>query len=100
MGKLIAILLAIAVAGTALIGAGVWYWWSHYSAEFIESGKSAISEGEASGRSLDEGGCMTRAIERHKADWNRNVASAVRNNLWLSGCLQTSRIQDHFCDGV
>ena len=100
MGKLFAILAAIAVAGALLVGGGAWYWWSHHSAEFLESGKAAMMEGKASGRALDEGGCMTRAIERHKADWNRSMASAVRNNVWLSGCLNASRVQEKFCDEV
>ena len=100
MGKLFAILLAVAVSGALLIGGGAWYWWSRYGTEFVDSGKTAILEGEASGRMLDENGCMVRAIERHKADWNRTMASAIRNNLWLGGCLNTSRAQEKFCDNV
>ena len=71
MGKLIAILAVIAVAGVLLIGGGAWYWWSNYGTEFLDSGKTAMLDGQASGRTLDEAGCMLRAIERHKADWNR-----------------------------
>ena len=100
MGKLFAILAAIALAGALLIGGGAWFWWTHYGTEFLDSGKAALLEGEARGRVLDEGGCMTRGIERHKADWNRSMASAVRNNIWLSGCLNTSRVQEKFCDEV
>ena len=100
MGKLFAMLLAVAVGGALLVGGGAWYWWSHYGTEFLDAGKTAMLEGEASGRTLDESGCMVRAIERHKADWNRTMASAVRNNLWLSGCLNTSRVQEKFCDNV
>lgn len=100
MVKLLSILAAIALAGALLIGGGGWYWWTHYGTEFLESGKTAIMEGEASGRSLDESGCMAQAIERHKADWNRTMISAIRNNVWLSGCLDTSRVQEKFCEGV
>ncbi len=100
MAKLLAILAAIAVAGTLLIGGGAWYWWTNHGTEFLDSGKAAMMEGEASGRSLDESGCMTQAIERHKADWNRTMASAIRNNVWLAGCLDASRAQDKFCDDV
>ena len=100
MVRLIAILAVIAVAGILLIGGGAWYWWTYHGAEFLDSGKTAMLEGEAAGRVLDEGGCMTRAIERHKADWNRSMVSAVRNNLWLSGCLNASRLQEKFCDEI
>lgn len=100
MGKLFAILAAIALAGVLLIGGMSWYWWTRYGSEILDSGKAAMVEGEASGRDLDEGGCMTRAIEKHKSDWNRTMASAVRNNVWLSGCLDSSRVQEKFCDDV
>ena len=100
MAKLFVILAAIALAGALLIGGGAWFWWTRYGTEFLDSGKTAMLEGEVSGRALDEGGCMTQAIERHKADWNRGMASAVRNNIWLSGCLSTSRAQEKFCDDV
>ena len=100
MVKLLVILAAIAVGGSLLIGGGAWYWWTYHGTEFLESGKVAIMEGEASGRALDEGGCMAQAIERHKADWNRTMPSAIRNNLWLTGCLDTSRVQDKFCEDL
>ena len=100
MVKLLAILAAIAVVGALVIGGGGWYWWTYHGKEFLDSGAAAMVEGEASGRSLDEGGCMAQAIERHKADWNRTMASAIRNNVWLAGCLGTSRVQEKFCEGV
>ena len=100
MVKLLAILAAIAVVGALVIGGGGWYWWNYHGKEFLDSGAAAMVEGEASGRSLDEGGCMAQAIERHKADWNRTMASAIRNNVWLAGCLDTSRVQEKFCEGV
>ncbi len=100
MWKLFGILALVALGGAALIGGGGWYWWTHYGTEFLDSGATAMTEGQASGRALDEGGCMTQALERHKADWNRTLASAVRNNIWLSACLDASRAQERFCDDV
>ena len=100
MGKLFAILVAIALGGVLLIGAVGWYWWHNHSTDLLEAGKTAIGEGEAAGRQLDEGACIVLAIDRHKADWNLTMASAVRINLWLGGCLETSRVQERFCDGV
>jgi len=100
MVKLLAILTAIALGGSLLIGGGGWYWWTYHGKEFLDSGATAMVEGEASGRKLDESGCMAQAIERHKADWNRTLASAIRNNVWLAGCLDASQVQDKFCDSV
>ena len=100
MVKLLAILAAIAVVGALVIGGGGWYWWTYHGKEFLDSGAAAMMEGEASGRALDEGGCMTQAIDRHKADLNRTMATAIRNNVWLAGCLNSSRVQEKFCDDV
>ena len=96
LGKLFLILGAIAIAGVLLIGGGAWYWWDQHSTEFLEAGKATIAEGEKSGDKLDESGCVVVALERHKADWTRTLASVIRNGLWLTGCLDTSRQQKPF----
>jgi hypothetical protein len=98
IGKLFLILGLIAVGGVVLIGGGVWYWWKHHSAEFLEAGKATLADGRKSGESLEESGCVIHAVERHKADGS--MGSVIRNSVWLSGCLDTSKPQQGFCDGV
>ena len=100
LGKLFLILGAIAIGGVLLIGGGAWYWWGQHATEFLEAGKATIAEGEKSGDKLDENGCVVLALERHKSDWNRTIASVIRNGLWLTGCLDTSMPQKTFCEGV
>jgi hypothetical protein len=98
--KLLLILLAIAAAGILAIGAGAWYWWSHHSKDFLESGKAVMLEGQAAGRKLDEAACVAFAVDRHRKDGAGSMGASVRNNLWLTGCLEASRPQPKFCEGV
>src|SRR5262245_8776987 len=98
LGRLFLILGLIALAGLLAIGGGAWYWWTHHSQEFLESGKATIEDGRKSGGKLLEGGCVALAVDRHKA--GPGMASTIRNSVWLSGCLDTSSPQADFCDGV
>jgi hypothetical protein len=98
VGKLFLILGLTAIGGVLAIGGGAWYWWRHHSAEFLEAGRAAIEDGRKSGASLEEGGCVIHAVERHKGE--RSMTSAIRNSVWLNGCLDTSKPQQGFCDGV
>ncbi len=98
--KVLLIIAAIAVAGLLLLVGGAWYWWDRNGTELLDAGKTAIEDGQKSGANLTETSCMSAAIERHKADTNRSFGSALRNNLWLSGCLNASKPQDQFCVGV
>ena len=98
LGKLLLILGLVAVGGLALIGGGAWYWWKHYGTEMLEAGAATLEDGRKSGEQLQEAACVSLAVDRHKS--GPGLASTVRNSLWLSGCLDTSRPQADFCDGV
>ncbi len=97
----ILLIIVAAVLGMALlIGGGIWYWWSQNASEFLDAGATAMNEGQVMGRGTDESGCMTAAVERHKADGSQRMGAAVRNNLWLTACLEASKAKDKFCEGV
>jgi len=98
--RLVLVLLAIAAGGVALMTAGAWYWWTNHSQEFLDSGKAVMLEGRAAGRRLDEPACLAIAVDRHRREGGGSMTAAVRNNLWLAGCLETSRPQRQFCEGV
>jgi hypothetical protein len=100
MVKLLGMLALVALVGAALIGGGAWYWWSRYGGEYIDAGKQAIEEGRESGRKLDESGCLKAAIERHKAEASYSMSAAIRNDLWLTACLDASQAQLKFCEGI
>ena len=95
------LIIVAAVLGVALlIVGGAWYWWSKNSSEFLDAGGVAITEGQNIGRSLDEGGCMAAALERHKAGGSQRISAAVRNSLWLTACFESSKVKEKFCDGI
>lgn len=98
--KLVLVLCAIAVAGVLLMVAGGWYWWTQHSRDFFESSRTVMDEGRTAGRRLDEPACLALAIDRHRRQGSNSMTAAVRNNLWLAGCLETSRPQPRFCEGV
>jgi hypothetical protein len=100
VAKLFLILLGIAVAGLLLIGAGARYWWDRHSAELIEAGKAAVADGQRTGSRIEEAACVVLAVESHKSNRQWGITSAVQNGLWLTGCLDASRPQQKFCEGV
>ena len=58
------------------------------------------AEGREFGKAIDQRGCMTEALKRSK---NINLLSMdenVDNELFLEGCLVTSRPVPGFCEGV
>jgi hypothetical protein len=100
LSKVFLTLAAIAVVGVLLVGGGAWFWWNHNGADMLEAGKVAIQEGQRSGTELTESSCVSTSMDRHKAGANSSFSSALRNNLWLTGCLNASKPQEQFCAGV
>ena len=98
--NLVLTLISIAVVGVIVIGGIAWFWWQQNSAEFISNAKVVAAEGYKYGGNLNEGECVVRALEKHKADWNRSIMSGVRNGLWLTGCLSASKLEEKFCVDV
>jgi hypothetical protein len=99
-GKLFLILGVIAISGLLLIGGAAWYWWDQHSAELFEAARASVEDGQKRGSKLEEGDCIVHALERHKADWNRTMVSVIKNGLWLTGCLDVSKLQPRFCEEV
>ena len=85
-----------------LFGAGVsvltWRFVSSNKDAWLNRGTEALAEGERAGRDLDERACVETAIARLKDDASFGTGLGAR--LWLSGCLNTSRHTDGFCDKV
>jgi hypothetical protein len=98
--KVLLIIIAAVLGVALLIAGGAWYWWSRNSSEVLDAGATAMTEGQNSGRRLDEGGCMAAAFERHKTDGSQRITAAVRNSLWLTSCLEASKTNDKFCEAV
>lgn len=55
-------------------------------------------EGIASGRNLSESECLEGVMSRYGENPGR--VEAIRQRLWLSGCLETSETEAQFCRAV
>ncbi|MEQ1519426.1 MAG: hypothetical protein ABL931_23370, partial [Usitatibacteraceae bacterium] len=100
LAKLFIALALIAIAGLILIGGSAWYWWDRNSEQFLDASKTAIADGQKSGAELDEQGCMNNALTHHRDGARDSFVAALRNNLWLTGCLNASRPVSQFCADV
>lgn len=88
-------LILLAVFAIAGLGA---YWWSQNGQRLVEGVQQARNEGLTFGRSTDNAGCLNEALSRHRA--HHGFSDAISNNLFLNGCLETSRPTAGFCEGV
>lgn len=79
---------------------GAWWWRGRNAEQLKESAKASYLEGQRAGAALNESGCLTRAIARHKDAENQTFVESIRTNLNLRGCLDASKADPKFCDGV
>ena len=95
--------LSLVIAGVAIVlamVAGAWWWWNENAAKIAEAGLAASDEGRKAGASLGESGCLDKAVERHRVDDNRTILGTVRTTLFLRACLDASKAEAVFCEGV
>ena len=88
------VLLLVLVVG---IVAGV-YWASQQAGPLLARSKEAMEEGRRFGASTDNGGCLAETLASYKKE--PGFSKAVTSQLFLSGCLPTSRETKGFCDDV
>ena len=56
------------------------------------------AEGATFGRKATESACLTEGMARYAK--NTGVVGGMAQMLWLGGCLETSKLDADFCDGV
>jgi hypothetical protein len=74
------------------------YWWSHHSREIFQKVESTYTEGTEYGKKTDNQGCLTEALSRYRQ--NRGITGSMSANLFVRGCLESSRPAPGFCDSV
>jgi len=57
-------------------------------------------EGQEFGKTTDNLGCQTRALELAKPLRDTEITGVVKIQYFFSGCLETSRRTPAFCDGL
>lgn len=88
-----AVVIIFAIGIAVAIG-----WVSTHGREIFGRYIESMAEGQKFGRSTDNEGCVTEAISRYKPD--PGMSKALSTQLFLQGCLQTSRETPEFCDTV
>jgi hypothetical protein len=74
--------------------------WAVRGESILAAGRASMAEGRQAGLSRGESGCLADALRGHGRDDPVSLASSVSNSARLSGCLESSRREAHFCDGV
>ena len=84
-----------------VVGVGI-YLIAQKSKGWAESSMTVMRDGEEFGKQTDEQGCLSKALTRMKKTpgLTDGFKSAIDNNLFLTGCLDTSRPTPEFCAGV
>ena len=59
-----------------------------------------MAQGTRDGAALSESGCVDKAVERHRDSDNRSIAGAIKTSLYLRTCLDASKPEPKFCEGV
>jgi hypothetical protein len=93
----------IAVATLAVIAAlagGAWWWWKANVDGLMESAHAFALEGQKLGATLTESGCVAATVERHGKSENRTFGRSIQTSLFLRACLDESKAEATFCDGV
>ncbi|HET6763390.1 MAG TPA: hypothetical protein VFH27_06950, partial [Longimicrobiaceae bacterium] len=81
-----------------VIGGGCAYWFTKHGDELMAGASRAEREGLTAAKSTDEKGCLALAEARIERDGA--IRGAVRNGVFIDGCLRGSRETPGFCDGV
>jgi len=98
--KVVLIILGVlALLTIAAVGSGYW-WWKHSGADMIKEAAHAYGEARKAGASMDETACLDRGVAVLKTPEGQSFGGAVRNNVVLKGCLETSKLVAPFCTGV
>jgi hypothetical protein len=98
MGKALSITLVVVAALMVTCFGGGYYLWKRYGSEMVAAGKAAFDDGKAYAVNVDNNACVTGAAERYPSD--SGMAFAMKQSVFLQGCLPSSRKVEGFCDGV
>ena len=86
-----------------IIVGGVFYWWSYgggkqMANDTVNNIEKSEKDGEAFGKTVESDACIDKALEQDKSGSTFNAA--LSSQIFLQGCLKTSRETPGFCVGV
>ena len=103
MQRITKVILGVVGLGAVLgvlAGAGILWLSRRIGPTLRDSAKAAHSEGQRAGAALDDSACVAASLDRLRTGNPDSVALLLRENLWVVGCLETSRLNDSLCQAV
>ena len=85
------------VIGVIVIGAMALFLKSK-GTELVTKGRQVSEQGQAFGRYVTESECLTESLTRYRSE--TGMINAVKQSVWLRGCLEPSTAEPDFCAGV
>ena len=98
--KVLVGVVAFGVLAGALSAAGVLWLLRRVGPALRASAKTVHSQGARDGAGRDDSACVAASLDRLRAGTANGAANVFRENLWLTGCLETSRLDDDLCRAV
>lgn len=98
--KVILGVVGLGVLLGALAAAGVQWLLRSVGPTLRDSAKAVHSQGQRAGAALDDSACVAASLDRLRTGAPDGTAGLFRENLWLTGCLETSRLNDSLCQAV
>jgi len=99
MQRITKVLIGVVAFGVllgTLTAAGVLWLFRSVGPALRDSAKTVHSQGTRDGAGLNDSACVAASLDRLRA----GTANVFRENLWLTGCLETSRLDDDLCRAV
>jgi hypothetical protein len=89
------VLVVVVLLGAAVGGA---YWWWQQNAEaMIADAKATMADATRFAAGKDSAACVNEAAVRAKGS---GFTGAIKDRLFLTGCLRAAKRTPGFCDGV
>lgn len=86
----------VAIGVIAIVAMGIYM--KQKAPGLIATGRAAEAEGGAYGTGVSESRCVDDVVAKYRT--KPGFSSALRESIWLNGCLDTSAVEQDFCAGV
>ena len=71
-----------------------------YGPQILEATTRADAAGREFGKTTDQQGCMTEAIQRSRSSSPMDIGAGMELSLFTDACLKVSRESTNFCESV
>lgn len=96
--KVVLVMVAIGVAGAALLGVGAYTWFTRNKGRFVEMGKRASADADQFAATHTGAQCVDDALVR--LDRANGLMAEAEVKVFLNFCLERAAESKGLCDGV